>query len=100
MARDRGTNDELAGVHGILTDHFLELLQKGRLVEVRNKETGEVTYERLKPDAATYNQIRQFLKDNDIKSAGGRNPKLNTLAAQLPSFDDEPQDGEPTGATH
>jgi hypothetical protein len=99
MARDRGTNDELAGVHGILTDHFLELLQKGRLVEVRNKETGEVYFERLKPDAATYNQIRQFLKDNDIKSAAGKNAKLNSLAAQLPTFEDD-GNGDPIGVPH
>jgi hypothetical protein len=90
MSRDRATNDELAGMHGVLTDHFLDVLKNGEEVTSTNRETGEVKVIRVKPSAAMLNQIRTFLKDNDMKSMPGRNPKLVNLAESLPTFEDDP----------
>jgi len=97
MSRDKADVEFLANLHALLADDFLELLTKGRLVEVKDRETGEVEVVRMKPDAATYNQIRQFLKDNHIDTAPGKSKKLLNIAAALPFGDDEELPGDPKG---
>lgn len=71
----RGTEEALAGLHGMLAEHFRQRLASG---------------EALPP--AELNAIRQFLKDNGIDCMGGENPVLTDITQNLPSFGED--DGE------
>ena len=71
MAKDkRGTEDQLAGLHGMLASYFQTRLQSG---------------EPLAP--SELNTIRQFLKDNGIDCIGSENPALNDITQNLPVFE-------------
>lgn len=80
---DKMTSDQLDPMHAALAEHFMEVLTKGEIVAVKDRETGEVEHVRVKPCAATLNQIRQFLKDNGIEVAK-TSKRVTNLAAVLP----------------
>lgn len=46
-----------------LADLMLDIVSNGKVVEIADKETGEVHAARVTPDAAMLNAIRQFVKD-------------------------------------
>lgn len=77
------TADELDPMHAALAEHFMDVLTKGEIVEVKDRETGEIEHVRAKPSAATLNQIRQFLKDNGVEVAA-TSKRARNLAAVLP----------------
>lgn len=85
------TADALDPMHAALAEHFMDILTKGEVVEVKDRETGEVTYVRAKPSAATLNQIRQFLKDNGVEVAP-TSKRVTNLATVLP-FAGTPETG-------
>lgn len=70
----RGTEDMLASLHGLMTDHFKDVLKAA-------KASGEP----IPP--ATLNAIRQFLKDNGIDCIGRHNPDINDITKDLPVFE-------------
>lgn len=72
----RGTEDMLASLHGLMTEHFKDVLKAA-------KDSGEP----IPP--ATLNAIRQFLKDNGIDCIGRHNPDINDITKDLPVFDAE-----------
>lgn len=67
----KASENALSNLHGALAEHFIKRLA-----------SGEAT-------AAELNCIRQFLKDNGIECDGERNPAMQQLVDDLPSFDDE-----------
>ena len=77
----RGTENQLAELHGIMTDYFKSEL-------ARSKETGEP----LPP--SLLNTMRQFLKDNGIDCVGRENVDLNDIAKNLPVFETLDQSGD------
>jgi hypothetical protein len=85
-------------MHGMLADHFTDVLKNGERATRVDKETGEVIEYRTAPTAATLNQIRQFLKDNQIEADRTRNRPLVDLAKALPTF--EPSDEYDDNGTH
>ena len=93
--------DKLDPMHEALAAHLLDVLVNGEEVKVTNKETGEVRLIRVKPSAATLNQIRQFLKDNGVE-ATATSKRIHNLATALPfAGDSDDEDDAPTsGATH
>lgn len=46
-----------------LVDLLIDVVSNGKVVEIEDKETGEVRAARVTPDAATLNAARQFCKD-------------------------------------
>lgn len=70
----KADEEELAGLHGLLADEFSR---------------------RIREKIATpsdLNAARQFLKDNNISCDGPRNPRLQSIADDLPdSLPDYPQ---------
>ena len=74
----RGTEEMLAGLHGLMASYFKDVL-------INSKSTGEP----LPP--ATLNAIRQFLKDNGIDCVGRNNADMNDITRDLPTFE---EDGE------
>lgn len=76
----RGTEAQLAGLHGLLAQHFSTRLTSG---------------EPLSP--SELNVIRQFLKDNGIDCVGSENPVIKDITQSLPTFvspDEENADGD------
>lgn len=76
----RGTEAQLAGLHGLLAQHFSARLTSG---------------EPLAP--SELNVIRQFLKDNGIDCVGSENPVIKDITQSLPTFvapDEENADGD------
>lgn len=67
----RGTEAELAGLHGLLSQYFSARLNSGEALT-----------------SSELNVIRQFLKDNGIDCVGSEN---------LPSFDDDMDGQDSTG---
>ena len=71
MSKDgRGTESELASLHGLLAQYFASQLKSG---------------EKLAP--SELNAIRQFLKDNAIDCVGHENPVLYDITQNLPVFE-------------
>lgn len=66
----RGTEDDLADLHGMMARYFNSRLKSG---------------EPLVP--SELNCIRQFLKDNGIDCVGGENVDMNDITKSLPVFD-------------
>ncbi|MFI3272617.1 MAG: hypothetical protein R3Y11_11045 [Pseudomonadota bacterium] len=66
----RGTEDDLADLHGMMAQYFSGRLKSG---------------EALAP--SELNCIRQFLKDNGIDCVGGENADMNDITNNLPTFD-------------
>ena len=85
------TADELDPMHAALAAHFMDILTNGEVVEVKDRETGEVSHVRVPPSAAMMNQIRQFLKDNGVEAAA-TSKRVRNLAAVLP-FAGTPEEG-------
>lgn len=77
----RGTESELAGLHGLLAKYFEQAL-------LTAKNTGEPV------PPATLNAIRQFLKDNGIDCVGRENPDINNIVESLPTFADSGEGDE------
>ena len=76
----RGTEAELAGLHGLLSQYFSARLNSGEALT-----------------SSELNVIRQFLKDNGIDCVGTENPVLNDITKNLPSFvspEEENGDGD------
>lgn len=73
----RGTEAELAGLHGLLSQYFSARLNSG---------------ESLTP--SELNVIRQFLKDNGIDCVGSENPVINDIVESLPTFADSGEGDE------
>ena len=67
----KASEGALADLHGALAQHFINKLKAG----------GGIT-------AADLNCIRQFLKDNGIECDGEKNPAMQQLVDDLPTFDD------------
>lgn len=69
---------------GGLFDAFAEVLREAVVngKTVVDKETGEV--QRVTPDAATLNVVRQFLKDTGTNVVPNTNPVVNDIASSLP----------------
>ena len=65
----------LSALHLALAASFLDILEKGELVQ--EKDSGEWT--RVKPGASMFNAIRQFLKDNDITALEDSSPEMKGL---------------------
>lgn len=65
----------LEQAHNLLAELFIEVLEKGETAV--DKETGKIV--KLTPNAATLNQIRQFLKDNDVKALPGGDTPMDRL---------------------
>lgn len=85
----KATEAQLSLLHAKMAEQFQDILNNGEIVELRNRETGEITHVRVKPSAATYNQIRQFLKDNHIEIAPGKSKPMQNLASSLPFAGEE-----------
>lgn len=85
MSKTKATENALGSLHGILCDHFTDILTNGE--QVTDPDTGEVTFK--KPSAAILAQIRQFLKDNKIEAVPETNSPLGHLVGVLPTFTDE-----------
>ena len=68
----RGTEGELADLHGLLSMYFKDRLTSG---------------EPISP--SELNAIRQFLKDNGIDCVGRENPVMNDITKNLPVFLDD-----------
>ena len=86
MSKDgRGTEGELATLHGLLSNYFASRLKSG---------------EQLAP--SELNAIRQFLKDNAIDCVGHENPVLYDITQNLPVFEleDEMIDGPTARILH
>lgn len=75
--KKRGTEAELAGLHGLLSQYFSARLNSG---------------EPLTP--SELNVIRQFLKDNGIDCVGSENPVINDIVESLPTFADSGEGDE------
>lgn len=73
----RGTEAELASLHGLLSQYFSARLNSG---------------EALAP--SELNVIRQFLKDNGIDCVGSENPDINSIVESLPTFADSGEGDE------
>jgi len=58
-----------------LADLLLDVVTNGKVVEIVDRQTGEVETARVTPDAAMLNVVRQFVKDF---------PPLNTPTAGEP----------------
>ncbi|WP_448955731.1 hypothetical protein [Labrys neptuniae] len=71
----KATPDTLAALHSALAEHLTDVLNNG---EEKITKEGELV--RIKPQAATLNVIRQFLKDNDTDAMPGANAGMNALA--------------------
>lgn len=71
----KATENQLSELHGVLA----------RVL----KEQMELTDEDGRVNAAVLNQVRQFLKDNNITSTLDSKP-MKDLVESLPSFEDEP----------
>jgi hypothetical protein len=95
----KATIEGLGGMHGMLAAHFTDVLKNGERATRVDKETGEVIEYRTAPTAATLNQIRQFLKDNQIEADRTKNKPLIDLASQLPTYEPDEYDTQP-GAAH
>lgn len=76
----RGTEAELAGLHGLLSQYFSARLNSGEPLT-----------------SSELNVIRQFLKDNGIDCVGSENPVINDITRNLPSFDDDMDGQDSTG---
>lgn len=83
--KSKATEASLGNLHGILCEHFADILKNGE--EVVDKETGEVS--RRPPSAALLAQIRQFLKDNKIEAEPVQGSPLGHLVGTLPDFTDD-----------
>jgi archaellum component FlaG (FlaF/FlaG flagellin family) len=74
------TNTEsLANLFDNFADELAKLLKQGKTIVDKEGEIQQVT-----PDAATFNVIRQFLKDTGTTIAPNSNPKVNSIADSLP----------------
>lgn len=85
MLKPKATESALGSLHGILCEHFADILMNGE--QVVDIETGEVSFR--KPSAAVLAQIRQFLKDNKIEASPENGSPLAHLVGVLPKFTDE-----------
>lgn len=72
----------MEALHQALAETFKDILDNGKTAI--DKETGEAV--KITPDAATLGAIRQFLKDNGIEAAEGKNETLNALAGRKLPF--------------
>ncbi len=72
----KASADTLDALHAALASHLTDVLENGE--QKVDKETGEVV--RIKPQAATLNVIRQFLKDNSTEALPGANTGMSALA--------------------
>lgn len=79
----RLTVNDLDPMHEALAEHFLDILKNGEEVVNINRETGERTVIRTKPSAAMMNQIRQFLKDNNVTAAASSR-RMSSLLDNAP----------------
>ncbi len=74
------TNSEtLAALFDNFADELAKLLKDGKVVVDKDGEVQKVT-----PDAATFNVIRQFLKDTGTTVAPNSSPKVNSIVDGLP----------------
>lgn len=76
----RGTEAELASLHGLLSQYFSARLNSGEALT-----------------SSELNVIRQFLKDNGIDCVGSENPVIKDITQSLPTFvapDEESADGD------
>ncbi|TCR92569.1 hypothetical protein [Rhizobium sp. BK376] len=69
----------LESLFDTFADGLSKLLREGRTAV--NKD-GEIV--QLTPDAATFNVIRQFLKDTGTTVAPGKSEKVNSIVENLP----------------
>src|SRR5574337_547812 len=79
----RLTVNDLDPMHEALAEHFLDILKNGEEVVSINRETGERIVVRCKPSAAMMNQIRQFLKDNNVTAAASSR-RMSSLLDNAP----------------
>lgn len=75
----KATDKSLGELHGLMAEHFKELLTKG--VPYEDAE-GNIKYK--KATASDLNVIRQFLKDNGIDASPAVGSPLHSLATVLP----------------
>lgn len=74
----RATVERAQALADILLDQLIDILKHGKIIE-----NSEGFAERVRPDAATLNVIRQFLKDHNIGIERSR-PNMAKLADILP----------------
>ena len=86
MAGERGTVEQAGELHGRLVALMLEILEKGEVVPVPNKETGEIEYRAVTPSPAMLAQINAFLKNNNITVVVSRSRPMQNLAAAFQDF--------------
>lgn len=100
MADDkRATQETAADLHGRLADLMLEVLAKGEVVPVLNKETGEVEHRAVTPSPAMIAQINAFLKNNNIQVVVAKSPRMHKLADAFEGFEPPERTG-PDYASH
>ena len=78
----------MEALHKALAETFKDILDNGKTAI--DKETGEAV--KITPDAATLGAIRQFLKDNGIEAAEGKNETLNEVARRALPFPAQPDE--------
>lgn len=74
----------LEELHNLLASEFLTQIRDGSIVQ--DNRGGEVTVERVSPQASLLNAARQFLKDNNIDTNVSRlteNSPMTKLAERL-----------------
>jgi len=74
----------LASLFDNFADELAKLLKQGKTIVDKEGEIHQIT-----PDAATFNVIRQFLKDTGTTIAPNTSEKVNTLADMLPFSGEE-----------
>lgn len=98
--KDQLSVDALDPLHRALADHFADVLVNGEKIQWVDKETGEVRERREPPSPAMLNQIRQFLRDNNVEAAA-TSQRMRNITEGLPFVGDSDDDDSPQpGATH
>jgi hypothetical protein len=72
-------SDSLAALFDNFADELAKLLKDGKTIVDKEGEVHKIT-----PDAATFNVIRQFLKDTGTNVAPGTSEKVNSIVDNLP----------------
>jgi hypothetical protein len=84
------TNSEsMAALFDNFADQLAKLLKDGKTIVDKDGEVHQIT-----PDAATFNVVRQFLKDTGTNIAPNSSKKVNEIAEMLPFTGSEQDDEE------
>ncbi|MBY5849800.1 hypothetical protein HFN51_04410 [Rhizobium leguminosarum] len=82
-------SDSMAALFDNFADELAKLIKEGKTVVDKDGEVHKIT-----PDAATFNVVRQFLKDTGTTIAPNTNKKVNAIADMLPFSGSEDEGDE------